>query len=151
MSIERKRFLASEAQGDTKGNRYYTRTALILTQKVSLRVPRDHTSACRPMMREVMQRESRRRDTLLLTLSARGLSQRDISQDIARCLWRLLQSLAHHRALVKACAPTRSAWQKGTLKADYHHIIMSDGIRISVQRGTGEKETGSIILGVTPE
>jgi len=149
MSIERKRFLASEAQGDNKGNGYYTRTATILTQKVSLRVPRDRKSAFSPMMLEVMKRESSRMDTLLLTLYARGLSQRDISEAL-RDVYGVSCSPSRIAGLVKAFEPTRMAWQKRTLKSDYH-IIMIDGIRISVRRDTVEKETVYIILGVTPE
>jgi len=58
MRIERKQCLASETQGDTKGNGYYTRMPKVLTQKLQINVPRDHKGVCSPMMREVMKKES---------------------------------------------------------------------------------------------
>jgi putative transposase len=124
-------------------NRDYT-TGLGLLQNLS--VPRDRLGEFYPQLLSLMDRRTGKVDDLIVSLYAKGMSTRDIT-DVVDQIYDHKLSATTVSNLTKAIEVEREAWEKRPLQKKYIAIFI-DALHVKVRRVTVDSDAVYLMYGI---
>src|SRR3954447_4682834 len=140
-----------EPDGRANGrNGYSAKSVLTDTAKLDLQIPRDRLSTFDPQLIAMYQRRFPCFDAKLVSMSARGMSTREI-QGHLRELYGIEVSPDLVSAVTDAVLDEVAEWQERPLEPLYP-LIFFDALRIKVRdEGTVKNKAVHVALGVQPD
>ena len=148
MLLDRERYLQSTKGKEDRSNGNYIRSFRSLSQNnMQISIPRSRNGQFKPILLELLNRQSEQVNQLAMLLYRKGLSTRDVSE-IMESFFGESISRDTVNNLAAGFNKIRTAWEESTLDA-YYKVIYCDALYINLKRGNSySKEALYVVYGV---
>lgn len=148
MLLDRERYLKSiEGASDMANGGYLRSFSSLRKNNIQISIPRSRNGKFKPMLLELIHRQSEQVNELALLLYRKGLSTRDVSQVMEEFFGESISRDSVNN-LASSFHEIRTKWEKSKLDA-YYKVIYCDALYISLKRGNSySKEALYLIYGV---
>jgi putative transposase len=148
MLLEREEYLKSSLGQNDSGNGGYLRDFRSLrTNSLQISIPRSRNGEFKPLILDLIKKQSEQINELALLLYRKGLSTRDVSSVMQEFFGESI-SYATVNKLAASFHDIRLAWEKRPLDA-YYKVLFCDALYINLKRGNSySKEAVYVIYGI---